>query len=170
MYVLKPIPKESIPRALARAQRYRLLNEPREAQSICLDVLAVDPGNQDALVSLVLAITDLFRDGEATTHDALAWVGQLATEFDRRYYAGVVEERWAKAALFGGESRRSALGFLKIALQHFEAAQDLAPEHNHDAVLRWNACVRMIHRHQLLAYEETAPAGVESLDDDVPMR
>ena len=57
---LKPITHEGIPSALQKAERYRLLNDSAAAESICLDVLDVDPGNQEALVSLLLAITDQF--------------------------------------------------------------------------------------------------------------
>ena len=60
MFQLKPLHKDAIPAALAKAERYRLLNEPGEAESICLDVLQVDPGSQDALVMLILALTDQF--------------------------------------------------------------------------------------------------------------
>ena len=38
-----------MPAALEKALRYRLLNEPVEAESICRDVLEVDPDNQAAL-------------------------------------------------------------------------------------------------------------------------
>ena len=44
----KPLSPEPCPAALAKAERYRLLNEPGEAESICLDVLAVEPDNQEA--------------------------------------------------------------------------------------------------------------------------
>ena len=60
MFELKPIEKGSIPRAIEKAERYRLLNEPVEAESICRDILDVDPENQKALVVLLLAITDQF--------------------------------------------------------------------------------------------------------------
>jgi len=58
MYQLKPISKESIPVALEKAERYRLLNEPQLAQSICLDVLEADPENARAIINLLLAITN----------------------------------------------------------------------------------------------------------------
>ena len=51
-----------MPAALEKALRYRLLNEPLEAESICLDVLQAEPENQEALVTLVLARTDLFDE------------------------------------------------------------------------------------------------------------
>ena len=47
MFQPKPISKDVIPSALAKAERYRLLNEPGEAESICLDVLQIEPDNQD---------------------------------------------------------------------------------------------------------------------------
>src|SRR5437879_10049684 len=60
MFELKPLSKEAIPKALEKADRYRLLNEPAEAESICLDILTADPDNQTALVTLILALTDQF--------------------------------------------------------------------------------------------------------------
>ena len=63
MFELKPLSKDAIAGALAKAERYRLLNEASEAESICLDVLNIDPANQDALVTLLLALTDQGRPG-----------------------------------------------------------------------------------------------------------
>src|SRR5262245_5730837 len=57
MFEPKPISRDAIPAALAKAERYRLLNEPLEAESICLDVLQIDGANQDAIVMLLLALT-----------------------------------------------------------------------------------------------------------------
>jgi len=42
MFDLKPLSKNAIPAALAKAERYRLLNEPMQAASICEDVLRVE--------------------------------------------------------------------------------------------------------------------------------
>ena len=75
MFQLKPIAKTSIPRALEKAERYRLLNEPRQAESICLDILAVDSSNQAALIILLLALTDQFgesADAHERARDTLA--------------------------------------------------------------------------------------------------
>ena len=55
---LKEISKSSIPEALEKVERYRLLNEPRQAESICLDVLRVEPENHEALIALLLSLTD----------------------------------------------------------------------------------------------------------------
>ena len=56
MFNLKPISRDSIETALAKAERYRLLNEPNEAESICRDILEIDSANRQARISLVLAL------------------------------------------------------------------------------------------------------------------
>ena len=75
-FTLKPLSPEAVPRALAKAERYRLLNEPGEAESICLDALEADPENQEALVTMVLALTDQF-DEDATHALAVGNVGLI---------------------------------------------------------------------------------------------
>src|SRR4051812_45408249 len=57
---LKKISREAIARATQKAERYRLLNQSWATESICLDILEVDPTNQPVLVMLILAITDQF--------------------------------------------------------------------------------------------------------------
>jgi hypothetical protein len=69
---LKPLSAAAVPRALVKADRYRLLSEPGEAESICLDALGVDPDNQEALEMLLLALTDQFDD-DATVAVPEAW-------------------------------------------------------------------------------------------------
>ena len=98
MHTLKPISKSAGPAALEKALRYRLLNEPLEAESICLDVLQADPTNQEALVTLVLARSDLFgEEYTAAFERAKAVLPKLTSEYDRAYYEGMIFERWAKA-------------------------------------------------------------------------
>jgi hypothetical protein len=149
MFEPKPISRDAIPSALAKAERYRLLNEPGEAESICLDVLQIESENQDALVTLVLALTDQFplhpAAGLAARAEAL--IGRLADAYEREYYAGIVHERRAKAALQRDSfhSSASAVGWLHEALACFERAGALKPAHNDDAVLRWNACARLLN-------------------------
>ena len=63
MFELKRLSDDAIPAALEKALRYRLLNDPAEAESICHDVLHIDPENQQALVVLLLAVTDRFGTG-----------------------------------------------------------------------------------------------------------
>src|SRR5437870_13002496 len=100
MFALKPLSKDAIPAAIEKAMRYRLLNEPAEAESICLDVLRADPENQQALVILVLALTDRFSTGYAVGDSkAQEIVARLRDEYERSYYSGIICERRAKAFL-----------------------------------------------------------------------
>lgn len=169
MFQLKQIEQDAVPRALSKAERYRLLNEPREAESICRDILAVEPGNADARACLILALTDLFDAQEVAAAEVRPLVERLSGEFERRYYAGMIEERWGKSLIKSGFQASIAYGFIRTAMHHFEAAQAVAPQTNDDAVLRWNACVRLIERHALtppVIAEDTA----DSFADDVPVR
>src|SRR3954471_3050645 len=162
MFEPKPISRDAIPSALAKAERYRLLNEPAEAESICLDVLQIEPGNQDALVALLLSLTDQFPH-EAGTSAALAaradaLVDRISDAYDREYYKGIIRERRAKAALQRDSfhSVASASGWLHEALACFERAEALKPAHNDDAVLRWTACARLLQRLPQVAYDPKA--------------
>src|SRR5712691_7028383 len=103
METFKSISRKAIPEALAKAERYRLLNEPEQAESICLDILAVDPENQSALIILLLALTDQFHYGpaECFTQDK-AVLDKLRSEYDRLYYRGLIWERRGHALAQGG--------------------------------------------------------------------
>src|SRR3954471_954019 len=150
MFEPKPISRDAIPAALAKAERYRLLNEPGEAESICLDILRIDPAHQDAIVMLLLALTDQFRDETSSARNAAAraadLVGQLSDGYDRLYYAGIIRERRAKAVLQRDAyaAAAAAAGWLREAMSFFERAEAIRPAHNDDAVLRWNACARLL--------------------------
>src|SRR3982751_4462301 len=103
MFELKALHQDAIPAALEKAERYRLLNEPGAAESICLDVLAVEPDHQEALITLLLSITDQFdEDTAAKVRRARAVVPRLTDGYKRAYYAGLIEERHAKALLRRG--------------------------------------------------------------------
>jgi hypothetical protein len=147
---LKPLSTDAIPAALAKAERYRLLNEPGEAESICLDVLQIEPGNQDALIMLILALTDQFPQELPSSRSAPAratdLVARLADEYDRLYYGGIIRERRAKAVLNRDQYAASATAaeWLREAMGCFERAEAIKPAHNDDAVLRWNACARLL--------------------------
>ena len=152
MFDLKPLSMAGIPAALARVERYRLLNEPRVAESICLDILEADPENQEAIPMLILAITDQFRTGssgdEKRARDLLP---RLADDYERAYYAGIICERLGKAAIDKGipDSKYIAYEWLRDAMEFFETAEPLRPSGNDDAILRWNTCVRAIERYKL---------------------
>ena len=102
----KPISRDAIPLALEKAERYRLLNEPAQAESICLDVLAVDPENQRVLVLLILALTDQFQTGPTDCfRQAEALVPRLHGEYERSYYSGIIFERRGYARAVTGRAR-----------------------------------------------------------------
>ncbi|HWP99218.1 MAG TPA: hypothetical protein VNK92_01985, partial [Vicinamibacterales bacterium] len=101
MIELKPLSREAIPAALEKAMRYRLLGEPADAESICHDILAVEPDHQEALVTLLLALTDQFDGEEArrALHEAAEVLPRLRGDYERAYYSGLVAERRARAHL-----------------------------------------------------------------------
>src|SRR2546428_1025439 len=100
MAELKSLCKDASPAALEKAERYRLLNEPGEAESICLDILAVDPENQRAIITLLLALTDRFEKGYGVSDtQAKELLARLKSEYERVYYSGIVAERRAKVKL-----------------------------------------------------------------------
>jgi len=154
MYQLKPLSKDAVSRALEKAERYRLLNEPAEAESICEDVLAADPGNQRAEVMLLLALTDQFDEGMGDRlARAQAVVQRLSEPYGRAYYSGIVSERRAKALNRLGRmgSNPAIHAALMEAMRRYEEAEALRPPGNDDALLRWNACARMLENNPALA-------------------
>ncbi len=146
-FQLKSLSKDAIPGALEKAERYRLLNEPGAAESICLDVLRVEPDNQAALVMLLLSITDQFDKGLAEyvtrARDVLP---RLNGEYERAYFAGLVCERRAKAQMKRGGmgAGRVAYEWFREAMEWYEKAEAIRPPGNDDALLRWNSCVRRL--------------------------
>ena len=143
---LKVLSSTAIPAALERAERYRLLNEPTQAESICLDILEVDPDSQPALILLLLSLTDQFADSHSSIQRALTLLPRLTSEYQRTYYQGVIHERQARAQLHrsapGGGS--TAYHFLREAMRYYEAAEKIRPADNDEALLRWNTCARTI--------------------------
>ena len=149
MFDLKPLSPDSIPRALEKAERYRLLNEPTEAESICQDVLRLDPDNQQALVMLLLALTDQFDERiSGILADARDVLSRLEGDYEHAYYAGIIAERRGKALLRGRGPGATRTGHESIrdAMEHYAQAEALRPPGNDDAVLRWNACARVLMR------------------------
>ena len=157
MFQIKPISKESIPMALERAERYRLLNEPILAESICLDILEADPENSKAIVTMLLAITDQF--GTSSLGDinrAKQLLTRLPEEYDVQYYSGLICERQGKAKL-GKRMQEGgfiAYEWLRDAMDHYEKAEAIRPPGKVDAILRWNTCARLIMHHNLKPRDE----------------
>lgn len=157
MTELKRLSTSAIPAALAKAERYRLLNEPEQAESICEDVLAIDPSNAEATAMLILALTDQLAGGSPDRGHALAraqaLAGTVASEYHRAYFRGLIAERRARALIArgGAGSRAAAAEWLREAMQRFAESEPLRPADDESAILRWNACARLIARHPELA-------------------
>ena len=160
---LKTISRSGIAEAIAKAELYRYLNEPEEAESICRDILAVDPHHALGLRMLGLAITDQFTGGPADRYAEVERVFQsLADAYERQYYTGLLCERRVKAQLRGGRAPHTLLPLLERALQCFAEAERVHPPGNDDAILRWNRCVRLLQSQPDFEVEEVAT--FEALD------
>ena len=145
---LKSISKEGLQRAVDRAKHYRLLKDPEQAESICRDVLELDPDHQETLVVLVLALSDQLGHG-ASEKEAHGVVNRLDAPYERAYYGGLISERKARAFLATTLSRRFAYDAFRDAMNRYEEAAKLRPAGNDDPVLRWNSCLRTIRTKNL---------------------
>jgi len=142
---LKTISRAGINEALAKAEVYRFLNEPEEAESICRDVLAVEPAHQVALRLLGLALTDQFTGGAGDRYAEVERIfSGLKDAYEHNYYLGLSYERRAKAQLRAGQPPHTLMVLFEHAMHHFEEAEKMRPAGNDDAILRWNRCVRLL--------------------------
>jgi hypothetical protein len=158
MFELKSLDHDAIPAALEKAKHYRLLNEPREAESICMDILEIEPDNEEALVTLILSLTDQFeRRLKVSFVKARELANRLGSEYDKMYYGGLVLERRAKAHLERGGpgSGHVAYDWFRRAMSAYEDAIRL-DELAVDPIMRWNTCARMIMEYPELKEEPQA--------------
>ena len=157
---LKPISRSGIAEALAKVELYRYLNEPEEAESICRDILALEPTNQEALRLLGLSITDQFKGDSSDRYaEASRSFEALTSNYERAYYCGILQERRAKAQLRTGLPPQTVKTTFEAALRFFEDAERIRPDGNDDAILRWNRCVRLL--------QEILPAASEKKVDEL---
>lgn len=169
MFELKPLPAAGVPAALERARHYRLLNEPREAESICRDILRTDPKNQDAIVTLILALTDQFdKRMRVNVGHAQELLPRITSDYQRTYYGGMICERWGKAQMDEGAPGHVLYDWFRKAMDLFNEAEGMAGE-DADPILRYNACARIVKRN-----DEIRPLPEDNdmdamLQDDVPV-
>jgi hypothetical protein len=155
-FELKKLTGAGVSAALAKAERYRLLNEPEPAESICRDVLEIEPRNQEALQLLILALTDQFGTSSASrVRRAQDLVGLIEDEYRRHYLMGLVHEREGRSSLRRATGSQAAYGnqaayeSFRDAMEEYERAEALRPAGIDDPILRWNSCVRIIEREGL---------------------
>ncbi|EMR12063.1 hypothetical protein MPL1_12381 [Methylophaga lonarensis MPL] len=148
---LHDIHADSIELALDKARQYRSLLEPEIAESICLDVLHIEPENQSALRIYILALTDQISiSGSQSPFQELELaIARLKSDYDQIYFTGLFHERRARFMMTQPMSRAFAYDFFIKALQCYQQAEAIRPEHNDEATLRWNSCIRTIQREKL---------------------
>jgi hypothetical protein len=164
---LKPISRDAIPRAIQKAERYRLLNQSWAAESICLDILEIDPDNQQVLVMLVLALTDLHSGVAASgVKRAKEYLARIRDDYQRTYYSGMIAERRGQALLASGGMGSGGMAYesLREAMEWYAKAEAIRPPGNDDAILRWNTCVRVLSGNSHLA--PAADTGYEPVFED----
>lgn len=151
---LKTISKSGIAEAIAKAELYRSLNEPEEAESICRDILAADPDHMLGRRMLGLAITDQFTGEGADRYAEVERIFQgLADPYERLYFTGLIYERRVKAQLHAGRAPHTLMPLLEQALRCFAEAEKIHPPNNDEAILRWNRCVRLLQSNPHFEWE-----------------
>jgi tetratricopeptide (TPR) repeat protein len=161
---LKSISKAGIPEAIAKVELYRYLNEPEEAESICRDILTVDPDHQLARRLLGLAITDQFIGASSDRYaEVLSIFQNLRDPYEQLYYSGLLHERRAKAQLLVGYAPHILLPLIEEAMRCFAEAEKIRPAGNDDSILRWNRCVRLLESRPDFNFERP-PSAFESED------
>lgn len=151
---LKPISREAIPRAIQKAERYRLINQSWAAESICRDILEIDPENQQVLVMFVLALTDQLAEGHGHAMNVVRQtLPRITDDYRRAYYTGIALERSGQSLLHRGGMGSGAMAYeaFRDAMTWYERAEAIRPAGNDDAILRWNTCARLISGNAHLA-------------------
>ena len=154
---LKPLHKSAISSAMEKANHYRLLNDPENAESICRDILEHDANDQEAIIGLILALSDQFGGSISQKKEACDFAGQLTDEYLRCYYRGIIQERAGRAMLARTNAagcKHHAFDMFQEAMENFEQAENLSKDDNDDAILRWNSCLRTIRKRKLVARPE----------------
>jgi len=148
VFEIKSISVEAIPEALAKAERYRFLNESVQAESICQDILRVNPNHQSALIVLILSLTDQLNE-TLNVQQAQRLLPRLDGEYERHYYGGIIAERSGRAYMNHQRpgSAFKAFECFRQAMDSFEKAEQVRSAGNDDAILRWNTCARLLNSH-----------------------
>ncbi|MDC9725967.1 MAG: hypothetical protein PSN44_08665 [Gammaproteobacteria bacterium] len=148
---LHDIRMDAVDEALLKAKQYRSLLEPEIAESICLDVLHIDPENQSVLIVYILALLDQISRTEKQTQikSIERTIEKLTSQYQRYYYSGLLNERRARHLITQAMSHSFAYDYFIEALKFYQQAVDRCPEKNDEAILRWNSCIRTIEKEKL---------------------
>lgn len=150
-FKLKELSKDGIGAAQSRAEHYRLLNQPNLAESICLDILTVDPDNQKTKIVLLLSLADQFDTKQVKVKAAIELANGLKDEYSKLYYLGIIHERQGNTAIASSNpgSNFDAYEWYLEAMDFYEKADEINPAGVEDVVLRWNTCARIIMENSL---------------------
>ncbi|HVV17250.1 MAG TPA: hypothetical protein VHH90_08615 [Polyangia bacterium] len=159
-FSLRRINSETVLVALERARSYRLANDPQQAESICLDILAIDPAHHEALTTLILALADQFSTRSDLFERTRSLAAGLHDEYERLYLSGLIAEREARAISPRGLGAGFARGLLLTAIELYERAEAIRPANNIDSILRRNGCLRIMQAEGL----ESVNANASGLD------
>jgi hypothetical protein len=127
------------------------------AESICLDILEADSENSEAIIIMLLAITDQFGTSSPDSLSrAKELLHRLTDEYELHYYSGLICERQGKSKLGKRMHDGGAVAYewLREAMDHYEKAEAIRPPQKDDAILRWNTCARLIMSHHLKPRDE----------------
>lgn len=169
----QPIPKGNVQKAMERAEHYRLLNEPEQAESICRDIVSVDPENEKAWIHLLLSLSDQFpKDKEDARKEATEALVHIKSDFLNHYYQGIIHERWGRANMKFGHGHQAVMSWISKAMQSYQKAIELAPADDPDPTLRWNTCVRLMEKLSKSAppAQPAAKRDMHGEYDEVPQR
>ena len=156
-FTLKKISKSGISEAFQKVELYRYLNEPEEAESICRDILEIEPDNQLALRLLGLTLTDQFIGARTDRYaEVQAAFEALKDPYERLYYTGLLYERRAKAQLRMDYLPHTLVPLFEEAMRCFAEAEKIRPAGNDDAILRWNRCVRLLQSRPDFEWEKAS--------------
>jgi len=154
---LHDIHQDAIELALEKARQYRSLIEPEIAESICLDILNIDPENQEVLIVYILSLLDqiLRSENKIELKTIERIIDRLTSSYQRFYYSGLLHERMARAMVIQPMSRSFAYDYFFQALRCYKEAQAISPEGNDEAILRWNSCIRTIEKEKLTPHQDS---------------
>ena len=132
--------------ALAAAQASWAELRAEETESICLDILELDPNHRSTLDLLLRCRIELLKKGlPQSVARAQELIPQLDSDFDQAFYSGMIREAQARYLLEkrGRATSGVAYSWFRHAMDDFAAASNLDAGRV-EPKLHWNACLRTL--------------------------